>query len=621
MAPLPGIAQGIVVFGLPHSSRQKDTPARSAAGRTKAVTLPFWDDFSDTKTSFADPGRWEYGRSVRVNDGMAIRPPSLRTATFDGIDSVGRPYNPNDALAKGYADKLVSVEIDLTAVPEENRDSVFLSYQYQVKGNGEIPDAGDRLLVLFLDDANEWVPVDTIENDQSLDPTLFYTSFVKISDAKYFHEGFRFRIQNFARLSGPYDAWHVDYIYLNKRRWAGDTSFPDRTISEPLTGLFGDYRIVPADHFEADPSILTQPTAIATSMKSLAQPINYSTFATISYVNGEDTTKFDEIILDNDATTIVEPVAGEFSQLPAGTLPDILALVADSDTVLIDYKYGLNTRDNDPDFFTDPDDINKGDYPPQIYSPIDFRVNDTTTARFMFANKYAYDDGVAEYGAGLNQPGAQLAYQYHLVGVKQENITSIEMYFPRFGDESSQVFELRIWKDLNANSKPVYTETTTLQRSQDNIMWVKRLTEPVPVDSIFYIGWKQTAAAEIAVGLDKNTNTGDRMWYNIDGDWVQNTLIAGSLMIRPVFGEGAEVSGLEDELELSIYPNPTSGAFYFPGKAEMISVYDMTGRSIGFTTEASTHETKLEMPDAARGIYIIKAHIDGRVRTAKVLVR
>jgi hypothetical protein len=195
------------------------------------------------------------------------------------------------------------------------------------------------------------------------------------------------------------------------------------------------------------------------------------------------------------------------------------------------------------------------------------------------------------------------------------------MYFPRFGDESSQVFELRIWKDLNANSKPVYTETTTLQRSQDNIMWVKRLTEPVPVDSIFYIGWKQTAAAEIAVGLDKNTNTGDRMWYNIDGDWVQNTLIAGSLMIRPVFGEGAEVSGLEDELELSIYPNPTSGAFYFPGKAEMISVYDMTGRSIGFTTEASTHETKLEMPDAARGIYIIKAHIDGRVRTAKVLVR
>lgn len=554
---------------------------------------------------------------------MAIRPPSLRTATFDGIDSVGRPYNPNDALAKGYADKLVSVEIDLTAVPEENRDSVFLSYQYQLKGNGEIPDAGDRLLVLFLDEAGEWVPVDTIENDGSQDPTLFYTSFVQIDDEKYFHEGFRFRIQNFARLSGPYDAWHVDYIYINKRRWSGDTSFPDRTISEPLTGLFGDYRIVPADHFEADPSILTQPTALGTSLQTKnPQPVNFTTYADVFYVTKEDTTvKFSKLLLDDNAVVVDNLTAGQFLQLPAGTLPDMLALVEESDTVLIDYKYGVNTRDNDPDFFTDPDDDDKGDYPPQIYSPIDFRSNDTTTARFMFANKYAYDDGVAEYGAGLNQPGAQLAYQYHLVGVKQENITYIEMYFPRFGDESSQVLELRIWKDLNTDSKPVYTETTTLQRSEDNVMWLKRLTEPVPVDSVFYIGWKQTAAAEIAVGLDKNTNTGDRMWYNIDGDWVQNTLIVGSLMMRPVFGEGAEVSGLEDDLELSIYPNPSAGTFYFTGAAEMISVYDMTGRSIGFNSETNTKETKLELPNVSQGIYIIKAHIDGRVRTAKVMVR
>jgi len=49
-----------------------------------------------------------------------------------------------------------------------------------------------------------------------------------------------------------------------------------------------------------------------------------------------------------------------------------------------------------------------GDYDPFRYSPIDFRHNDTTRAEFRISNYYAYDDGTAEYGIGLNQPGAQV---------------------------------------------------------------------------------------------------------------------------------------------------------------------------------------------------------------------
>lgn len=586
-----------------------------------ATGLPFWEDFSSTETTYANPGLWMWGRSVRINDGMAILPPSIRVATFDGIDSVGSPYSVTDVLAKGYADKLVSQSIDLTTVAEADRNSVWLSYNFQMKGNGEIPDAGDRLLVLFLDELGEWVPVDTIENDGSIEPDIFYTSFVQVKDEKYFHEDFKFRIQNFARLSGPYDTWHVDYIYLNKGRTIDDISFPDRTLVEPLTNLFGIYRTVPTDHFKADPAMLTKPYSVGSNMRiGNKQPIFFSAFAKVSYIINGDTTEENETVMNLNDTIETPLEAGKYLQLEGGEVPDLLPYVDLADSIQLDYKYAINTRDNDPNFIEFPgDDV--GDYDPAIYAPIDFRSNDTTRTSYFLLNKYAYDDGVAEYGAGLNQPGAQLAYKYTLVGVKKANITALEMYFPRFGDESSQVLELRIWNSLERD--PVYTEVVTLQRSEENITWVKKLIPPgVNVDSIFYIGWKQNAAAVIAVGLDKNTDTGDQMYYNTTGGWEQNVLVHGSLILRPVFGELGEVSGLEDEEnKLVVYPNPSSGTFFFNGVAEMISVYDMTGRSIPIHTESTATDTRLVLSAPTQGIYIIKAHIDGHIKTAKVLVR
>ncbi len=635
--PIAGWAQGITVVGLPHSKNQK-TSSRSNA-RTQAITLPLWEDFSSTKTTFANPDLWLYGQSIRVNDGMAILPPSLKVATFDGIDSVGSPYSVTDVLAKGYADKLVSQSIDLTTVPENERNTVWLSYMYQMKGNGEIPDSGDRLVVLFLDDLGEWIPVDTIENDGSIEPDIFYTSFVQVADEKYFHADFKFRIQNFGRLSGPYDTWHVDYIYLNKGRIQGNDKFnwfPDRTISEPATGLFGIYRSVPIKHFLlTGDSLITQPDVIVTNNRPdqvpefpgqlAGQPVGPVITTRMGYRVGTETQAL--TTFGPDTTKVENVTYQQYRPFTINKVPDFETIVNELngvdgivDSLGIELEIGVNTDDNNPNFSEGPGD-KIGDFDPNVWGDIDFRRNDTTITRYDLMDKYAYDDGIAEYGAGLNQPGAMIAYKYTLVGVQTANIKFLEMYFPRFGDESSQVIELRIWKDLSKD--PVYTETTTLQRSEDNIIWRKPLTEPlgVNVDSVFYIGWKQSVSAIIAVGLDKNTDTGDRMYYNTNGDWVQNTLIHGSLLLRPVMDEGI-VSGVEDEAkDLVVYPNPGSGTFYFNGVADMISVYDMTGRSIPIHTETTTNETKLVLSNASFGIYIIKAHVDGRVKTAKVMVR
>jgi hypothetical protein len=608
-----------MVIGLPHSEAQKKNI--HAAGRTMALTLPFWEDFSDTRTTYANPDLWLYGRSILVNDGLAINPPSIGVATFDGIDSLGKPYSSTDILAKGYSDKLISMSIDLTSIPEDNRDSVFLSYQYQVKGNGEDPDDGDRLLVSFFDANSEWVPVDTINNDGSLATDVFYTSFIQIVDPKYYHEDFKFMIQNFARRSGPYDAWHLDYIYLNKGRSINDTSFPDRMVSGTPTSLFGKYWIMPIDHFVAGSGGMTEPSIVATSLQGAhAQPVDFSTSAIITtWANSDKTESTQNLDILHRFDTALS--AGVYQRIAADKLPDLMSTAGTADSIFIKYKFWLNTKDNESIFPDFPGDSVIGDYDPRIYSPIDFRRNDTTYATYRLSNKYAYDDSKAEYGAGLNQPGAQLAYRYDLVGKDEETVTFLEMYFPRFGDESSQVIELRIWNTTDEN--PIYTQVVSLQRSQQNQFWMTQLTTPVSVKKTFYIGWKQNAAAIIAVGLDKNNDTGDRMKYNINGSWNDNTQVHGSLMLRPIFGKGlgTDPNGLEDQAMLTIYPNPSNGVFHFTGVAEQISVYDIAGRVMPHFKETTENETIINMTNATPGIYIIKAHVAGAVRAAKVLIR
>src|SRR5688572_33301272 len=77
--------------GKPSSSIKKS----SSAARTKSLTkrsLPFWDDFSFTPvndtlvalSNYPVDSLWVNNSTVWINNGMAINPPSLNVATFDG---------------------------------------------------------------------------------------------------------------------------------------------------------------------------------------------------------------------------------------------------------------------------------------------------------------------------------------------------------------------------------------------------------------------------------------------------------------------------------------------------------------------------------------------------------
>ncbi len=584
-----------------------------ARTRNTELTLPFWDDFSFTDGNVPLDSLWLNSSAVWINDGLGINPPSLRIATLDGTDATGKPYSVTDVLAKGYADNLESQVVRIDQVDPAERNSVYLSFFFQLRGRGEAPDLGDLLILQMKTAEERWETVWSAENTGDFAPDQFYQVLLPI-ESRFFHDQFQFRFQNFARLSGPYDTWHLDYIYLNKGRSQTDLSYPDRTLASNLGSIFPNYRAIPKKHFfQSDAGLVKPDFTIHNLRLGNLQPLNYFTFAEVTtYANDESTTASATLDTDNTLGSI-DGGEHRLVEAEANGLIDLLTDTADS--LHIALKLGMNTKDN---LLPDED----GDYDAVKFAPIDFRSNDTLRAEYWLSSYYAYDDGTAEYGAGLNQPGAQLAYEFNLVGAPFDSIGALDLYFPRFGDETSQLIELRIWRNLTDDPDDIlYRETVTVHRSSQNVFWRKKLTEVVRVPARFYVGWRQSTAATLAAGLDKNTDSGDKMFFNVAGSWEQNTQVTGSLMIRPVLGkgrEGVEV-GVEETNTAFIFPNPSNGTFHINGTVSQLVLLDLSGKPLSCHRIEGRDQTSFQT-EAANGLYIVKAMVNGQWKAGRLLI-
>ena len=561
---------------------------------------------------------------------MGINPPSLNVATFDGLDSLGKPYNVNDVLAKGFADKLISAPIRMDLVSEADRSRVFMGFFYEYHGNGEPPDAGDLLSLSFKNSNGDWEVMWTKENDGTLTKDKFEQLTIPITDQRFFHEAFQFKLQNFARLSGPYDTWHVDYIYLSN----GKTQtapirplFPDRTITSQLNSPFASYWSMPIKHFLSATTVNSvKPSITITNLRQdqvagNGQPISYSSAARMSVNKKNQAPVVTEFPLDINLNIGSELTFLQQREVTLATMPDSLSYGDAPDSVNLKLKIIFDTGDNRIKTPTE------GDYDYDVFNPIDFRTNDSISVTYVLSNYYAYDDGAAEYGAGLNQPGAQLAYEFDMKTDQRDTIVAVDMYFPRFGDESNQVIQFQILKALSDNPSDIlYTQSFPIQRSTRNQFWrIKLVDQPVGVKGKFYIGWKQNSSAIIAVGLDKNTDSGDKIFANINGTWEPNLTVKGSLMIRPVFGKGNgagdEITGVENSQDLSVYPNPSPGIFYINKPVQHAEVIDLTGRKISMDSEIINDQTQITILQPAAGIYLLKIYQRDRWISRKIVVR
>lgn len=592
----------------------------SKAAKTQALQarpLPFWDDFSFSNSKFyPNDTLWEYSNSITISDGIGINLPSLKVGSFDGQDSTGRPYSVNDVLAKGLADKLVSRPIRLDLVDPTERNSVFLSFYYQFQGNGEPPDSGDQLILSFKGADGIWNIVQILEDDGSLVPDQFLQVLIGVSDDDYFHNNFQFMFQNFGRLSGPYDNWNVDYVYLNRGRNPTDTSYPDRTISSALTSPFDGFWAMPIDHYFINPT--AQAGSPAFEIYNLRagnnQPLNYFSYAEISqFQNGVENKQ--AYLLDS-AQDVGGSLPGLQRRIVAlTTLPDPNVFDPSSDSIKVNVKIGLSTKDNVPP-------SGQGDYDPSIFNPIDFRSNDTIRASYKLADYYAYDDGEAEYGAALNQAGSRVAYLFEMRTSDPDTLVAADLYFPRFGDDTSQSIELQILRDLNDEPGSIlHRQTQIVQRAGFNKFHRVQLTQPVGVQDKFYIGWKQLSFAVIAIGYDKNSNSGSKIYFNTGNSWKQDASLIGSLMLRPVFGDGMKIiNEASEQTDIKIYPNPSKGIFFVSKHADQLAIFDSTGKSISFSVQLDEDKRVIQLESATPGIYLIRYLRFNEIKTSRVLV-
>lgn len=605
------------------STSREHSSARSQA--LSPMSLPFFDDFSQpfikNQTSlYPDINRWEGSFSVWINPGLGIQAPTVNVATFDGLDSAGNAYNSTEIFLNGFTDSLVSRRINLTPsasnpVNEADKSTVYLSFFYQWTGNGEEPDEKDYLQLQFRNSSNQWVTQVTILPDETLASDEFYTKILQVSGDQFYHENFQFRFRSFGRLSGPYDTWNIDYVYLNKGRNATDFSFPDRAAASGLSPLFKPYWAVPYYHFLDHPRVETVNYDVK-NLKDFTSVTNYSVSMDAKHYRDNTIISTHSEILnpsrgvkgDLGSLSPFERFNVQVTDLPDITDPQVFNPAADS----MDIRLKIEV------ISTDETDIFKDNF-----LPYDLRINDTVSATYKLRNYYAYDDGVAEYAAGLIASGNVVAYEFQLpIGLHDtlKILEGFEIYFPPFGQTANQTVDFLIFQEGTGN-KPkgdgmLVIPSRTIRNQGLNIFQRFKFFPALQIEgNKFFIGWRQPISGNVLVGLDNSNDTGDRMFVNIEGSsipkeehWEVNTTVRGSLMIRPVFGTGEvdATTGIDDEADFTIYPNPTRGIFFIDGIVDRLELVSTTGQRIQTDWQHENGKTRVEIHSATSGLYILK---------------
>lgn len=563
------------------------------------MNLPFWDDFS---APAATDTLWENYSTVWINSDLGINPPSVNAASFDGLNDQGIPYNQTDPQAFGFTDSLVSRKIKMTDVPLALRNTVFISFFYQWGGLGDPPDPNDFLLLEFKTNTGEWETMATLTST-GVQPNVFYDTLLRINQSRFYHDNFQFRFRSFGRKSGRYDTWHIDYVYINVNRADSDIFYPDRAVFKHIGSALDSYYAMPYSHF-TDPVTnppFTNPAVGLYNLSANLQPMNFDSFFNLEvYENGLPS--MTSGMLNDSVPSSLASLERKFFTLPS--LPAKLLFPASADSARLKIYLRVNTRDT-------------------LVAKPDFQLNDSSFAYYTFTNFYAYDDGSAEYAAGLTQPGNMAAYRFLLKSSYSDTLNGGYIHYPFTGWPSPNIVTLMVWANKNGKPGTLLTEQTIpVKREAFSKFTAFTLNPAVAVKDTVFIGWRQGPSGLVRIGLDTSHDTGNRIFVNTTGTWVVNDLVQGSLMIRPRFGSGDIVTGIQEPPvpKIDLYPNPNYGEFYLKGDVSAVEVFSVTGQRIGAHIRQLDSETWVQAAVPAPGIYLVRYRSGHSIQVQKVMI-
>ncbi len=618
------------------------------------LTLPFFDDFADPvygNRALPDSARWLPGGGVRINNTVPIAPPSRGVATFDGINELGQPYVPELRPQQRPTDVLTSRSIDLGGLTDA--DDVYLSFFWQAGGRSRVllPDAPEDSLVLefrrLQDTTETWIKVWSVSN-QVNEP--FREEVVRVA-ADFLQENFQFRFVCLGRPSGALDVFHVDYIYLNRGRFADDFHGPlnprpavlnqrtDYAISQEPTRLLQQYAAMPVRQFLAAPD-----QALVREIEGRYNRLGVAPVPTDFAVRLRDGLTGEVLALR--ALNVTQPlvIASSIEQLPLA-----LSLDADLRTRITQHVAQRAAEVSAPSVTVEY----------ALTTPALPRLapNDTGRSTTVFGDYYAYDDGSAEAAAFVKGSFAEVACKFQLS--TPDTLTHLGFYFPQVLQSLPTGFTIRVWRYLPDDPLDsvavVYAQSAAVRFESDttgdflNQFTIFRLDTALVLTDSFYVGYLQQSLSgrEVMIGYDLNADKtflsygNANTFVNYDGPWRsldEVTRTPGNLMIRPFFRTVTDTSrvrrvetvrhhppAVADPIrsELTVHPNPASPGtrLHLSAHTRTAILYDLTGRPRFRHDFAAGDPTELLLPALPPGTYLLQLSDGSSQQTRRLLVR
>ena len=543
------------------------------------TSLPFWDDFSIINTN----NKWSKYDNKSIKNYGNNNAPSINVIEFDGLDSYGTPYNHTNGY--GESDVLISSAINIENYI--NNNTIYMSFFWNFNINGELPDYQDSLKLEFLNSNQSWEMVwFTVGGIENFKGNNFQYEIINVGD-KFLHDNFKFKFSNIGNSEGPFDSWVIDYIYINNDRSIFDSTFIDRTLTNLNSKIFSEYVSIPIDHFENSIEILDSMEISIKNLDSNIQPINYF-FKAFS----NDTDESIDIISGEELSPILNGF--ETRSIKTGKV-DITRFNTDKDSLNLNLIFYITSGDLSSE--------NKN-----------YLNNDTSYSSIKFSNFYSYDDGEAEYAAGLNQKNSELVVKFYTL--QQDTLTHLAILFSSINNSYNGDINLVGYK--NIDQEKLFDQRENIDSNNKIITF--KLKNPLIIKDTFFIGFKQNSDTFLPVGLDKNNESNDKIFFKVDGRWNQNEVINGSFIIRPIF---AKTDGLitkvdKSEKKIIVYPNPSGGSVYFDQKIDKLFLVDLKGKVV---SKVYKNVDNINLNHLVEGTYYIIININSKTTINKLIIK
>ena len=551
-----------------------------SAESTDTLVPPFTDDFSypSDKPSTA---LWQDAK-VWVNDEMALFQNSLGVATFDGLNEYGFAYKENALGSDSLADVLTSAYLDLQGL-----SNVYLSFQLQEGGRGELPSNTDSIVVEYWSPVtSDWTQVWGQKGSSTSSP--FSSVILPVQGANYLQKGFRFRFAAYGARAGAYDIWNIDYVQLDKDRNPADTIITEPAIARahPLIIGPGAYTSWPWWVSNAS-SVANRPSTLEFIYRRNGAVPSGGWSLNLGQFRWEEN---GTLVQQTTAVPVITNTQHNQDQTFNVSVPTA-AMTSFSGPTTVSTKVWFDG------------------------SAAGFRSNDTVRGELTLDNYLALDDGTAERAYAVqNVIGGRVAQKFKVGGLGgSDTLKGMFFNFVDAGEAYTSTFRMAVWAPADSGDGPgnilymsdsLYRPFTGYYRGD---MMPYELDSSISLNAYaeVWIGYICTSSNPMYLGLDQKRTlpSGMPRYYGDGFNWYQS-LESGVAMMRPYFRYSPTDMVVEELVQdFNVYPNPSSGSLSIESPSAHYVLRTLTGATVAAGRVEGYEHLELHHLDA--GLYIL----------------